>query len=150
MVPVDSVRLQLGDLLAADATTLAPAMNPNKIALIAQPFTPAGNLTLAALTLATFTGSAPKAGAAGAQGVGVDPTTGEQVITILPPAGGFIFKCTVAPGSPETIYGYALVDNAVTNLLATALLSQPVTIRNVNDQVDVDDATLRFVVQPLS
>lgn len=150
MLPVKSVREAAGTLLAADTTTLAPAVNANKIALIAAPFTPDENLTLAGLTLATFTGSAPKTGATGAQPTGNDPLTGEQVISISPPVGGYIFKCTVAPGVPETIYGYCLTDNAGATLLAMALLPQPITIAAVNDQVDCEVPELRFVTRPIS
>lgn len=148
MLPTRAVRLQLGELLGADATTLAPVA-ANKIALIAADFTPDENLVLGDLTLATFTGSAPKAGATGAQGVGIDPLTGDQVITILPPAGGYLFECTVAPGAPETIFGYALVDNAAAVLLGVVKFPDAFTIENVGDQVDCGNPTMRLVAQPI-
>lgn len=149
MLPVRSVRLQLGELLAADTTTLAPVA-ANKIALIAAAFTPDQDLELADLTLATFTGSAAKAGVAGAQTVGNDPVTGEQMVNIIPPAGGYIYICTVAPASPETIYGFALLDNAAAVLLAVEALAVPITITDVGDQVDLGNPDLRFVAQPIS
>jgi len=149
MLPMRAVRLQLGELLAADTTTLAPVA-ANKIALIAAPFTPDQDLTVGDLTLATFTGSAPKAGVAGAQTVGNDPVTQEQMVNIIPPAGGYIFICTVAPASPETIYGFALIDDAGTGLLAVETLNEPVTISDVNDQVDLGNPDMRFVAQPIS
>jgi hypothetical protein len=149
MLPVNSLRLALGDLLAADVPTLAPVA-ANKIALIAAPFVMDQNTVLAGLTLATFTGSAPKAGAAGAQQVGVDPATGDQVITILQPAGGYRFECTVAPATPETIYGAALINNAGTALLGLMELPNPINIAAVTDFVDVGTVEMRFVQQPIS
>jgi hypothetical protein len=150
LLPTFAVREQLGNLLAADATTLAPAMTANKIALVNQAFTPNENLTIAGLSFATFTGSTPIAGAAGAQGVGLDPATGDQVVTILAPAGGWRWTCTTAPTTAETIYGYALTNNAGTTLLGTELLPQPITISEVGDLVDLGAVAINFVNQPMS
>jgi hypothetical protein len=150
LLPTIALRLQLGTLLAGDATTLAPAMNPNKIALINAAFTPNENLTIGELSLATFVGSTPLAGAAGAQGVGIDPATGDQVVTILAPAGGWRWTCTTAPVSAETIYGYALVDHTGATLLGTNLLTPPITITEVGDLVDLGAVPIDFVNQPMS
>lgn len=149
MLAMKALRLLLGDLLAADVSTLAPVA-ANKIALIAAPVTPGENLVFGDLTLATFTGSAPKAGAAGAQSVGIDPVTGQQVINIKPPVGGYIFACTAAPTPPETIYGFALVDDAVAVLLGVELLPVPITIADVGDQVDCENPQMTFVLNPLT
>lgn len=150
MKPMKAVRLQLGELLAADATTLAPATDANKIALISADFTETESLVIGDLTLASFTGSTPKAGATGSQQAGIDPATGEQVVTILQPAGGYRFECTGAPSVPETIYGYALTDNGGTTLLGVHKLDTPVQITNVGDFVDTGPVELRFVVSPMS
>jgi len=150
MLPMKAVRLQLGNLLAADTTTIAPA-TANKIALIAAPFNPGDeNLVIGNLTLATFTGSTPKSGVDDDQQVGIDPATQEQVITILQPAGGFRFECSAAPASPETIYGFALVDDTLAVLLGVQALPEPVAIENVGDFVDTGAVELRFVAQPMS
>jgi len=148
MLPTRDVRTQLGELLAADTTTLAPAA-ANKIALISAPFSPNEDLEFADLTLATFTGSTPKAGAAGTQQVGIDPATGEQVITNLAPAGGWRWECTAAPTPPQSIYGFALVDNAVAVLLATEALATPVTITNVGDFIDLGAVKLTILASPI-
>lgn len=150
MLPMKLLRLALGNLLAADATTLAPAMDANKTALIAAAFNLNENLALGSLTLATFTGSAPKVGAAGAQQVGTDPLTGDQVITILAPAGGWRWECSAAPGAPQTIFGFCLLDNAAAVLLAAEVLDNPIVITNVGDFIDLGQIPMRFVIQPLS
>lgn len=149
MLPIKAVRLALGDLLAADVGTLAPVA-ANKIALVADSFVEDENVTLGSLTFATFTGSTPKAGAAGAQQVGIDPATLDQIITNLAPAGGWRWECTGAPASPETIWGYALTDNAGAVLLGIELLPTPIVITNVGDFIDLGSVTLRFVSQPIS
>jgi hypothetical protein len=149
MLPMIALRLALGNLLAADVALLAPVA-ANKIALVNANFALTENLLLGALSFATFTGSAPLAGAAGAQGVGTDPITGDQLITILAPAGGWRFVCTGAPALPETIYGYALTDSAGAVLLGAALLITPITIRNVGDEIDLGSVPITFVAQPMS
>ncbi len=150
MLPVKTIRLQMGELLAADSTYLAPAVNGNKVSLIAAPFTPDENLVLGNLTLATFTGSAAKVAGTGTQGTGVDPATGEQIITILDPAGGWRWECTAAPGAPETIYGIALTDNGVTVLYGVEPFDVPVTIAAVGDQVQVGNVKLTVNSSPIS
>lgn len=149
MLPVLDLRIALGTLLAADVATLAPVA-ANKIALISASFVPSENLLIGGVTLASFTGSAPKAGVAGTQGVGFDPVTREQIITILAPVGGWRFVCTAAPVSPETIWGYGLTDNAGAVLIGTALLPTPLTITNVGDEVLLGDIVIRIVSQPMS
>lgn len=149
MLPMIALRKSLGTSFAADTTHLAP-VTANKIALIAAPFALTENLDLGSLTFATFTGSAPIAGTAGAQGVGTDPLTLDQVVTNLAPAGGWRYVCTVAPGSPETIYGYALTDNAGAVLLAVEILPSPIPIQSIGDEVDLGAVTFNFVAQPVS
>lgn len=149
MLPMKALRIALGTLLAADVGTLAPVA-ANKIALINAPVAIQENLTVAGLSFASFTGSAPIAGAAGPQGVGVDPLTGDQLITILAPVGGWRFVCSVAPGAPELIYGYALTDNGGTTLLGAQLLPTPTPIANVGDEIDLGSVPITFVIQPMS
>lgn len=149
MLPMIDLRLALGELLAADVSTLAPVA-ANKIALVNALFANNEGLIATDLTYASFTGSTPKAGAGGTQQAGVDPITGDQVITILVPAGGYRWECTVAPGSPETIYGFALLDATLATLLGAALLTTPVVITSVGDFVDLGAVTIRFVRNPMS
>jgi hypothetical protein len=150
MLPMRALRLALGELLAANAATLAPAVDANVIALVAAPFTPGENLVAADLTYATFTGSAPLEGATGSQQAGVDPVTSEQKITILAPAGGWRWECTVAPVAPETIYGYALLNDDSTELLGVEVFANPIPIAAVSDFVDLGAVTITFVLQPMS
>lgn len=149
MVPTKALRLQLGELLAADLTTLAPVA-ANKIKLINAPFVESEGLALGDLSFATFTGSAAKAGASGAQQAGIDPATQEQKITNLAPAGGWRWECTATPGSPEDIYGYALVDDGNTTLLGTHMFPTAVSIAEEGDYIDLGAVEISFVLQPMS
>lgn len=149
MLPMIALRQALGTLLAADVPTLAPVA-ANKIALVNAAFSLDENLVATDLTYAAFTGSTPKAGAAGAQGVGNDPLTGDQIITNLAPVGGWRWVCTVAPGAPETIFGFALLNSTLATLLGAAVLDTPITITNIGDEIDLGAVTIRFVQQPMS
>jgi hypothetical protein len=150
MIPVKSLRLELGTTLAADSATLAPAVNANLISLVVSPFTPNENLAIGTLTLASFTGSTPIAGATGSQPTAIDPFTEQQRIIIKPPVGGYIFTCTVAPSPPQTVYGFILTDHTGATLLAMALLPVPVTISEIGHFVDCGEVNLIFVPQPMS
>jgi hypothetical protein len=150
MLAMKNVRTQLGVLLAADATTLAPATLVNNIALIALAFSLSEGIVIGDLTLATFTGSTPLGGAVGGQQVGNDPLTGEQVVTIKEPLGGWRWICTTAPALPETIFGYALLDNANAVVLGVAVLPVPITITSVNDEINLGAVKLRVNLQPLT
>ena len=149
MLPMKALRLALGELLAADVTLLAPVA-ANKIALVSAAFALTESIVIGGLTLATFTGSTPKAGAAGSQQAGVQSLTGQQVITILAPAGGWRWECTATPGVPETIYGFALIDDAGAVVLAAAVLDTPVTIAAIGDFIDLGAVSMQFVIRPLS
>jgi hypothetical protein len=151
MLPMRAVRLQVGELLAADAATLAPAALANKIVLVANDLAIDENKVFADITAATFTGSTAIAGAVGTQLAGVDPATGEQIVTIKVPAGGYHWECTAAPATPETIFAFALCDNALTTLLALAPMPDgPVVVSAVGDIIDLGDVTMRVVFQPIS
>lgn len=150
MLPMVDLRLALGDTLAADTTTLAPAVNGNKVALIAAAFTPNEDLVVGDLTFATFTGSTPLVCGTGTQPVGIDPNTGQQVISIKEPAGGFRWECTADPSPAENIFGFALTDNAGATLFAVEAFDAPITISASGQFIEIPFARLTFVLQPMS
>lgn len=149
MLPVRSMRLALGTLLASDIPTLAPVA-ANKVALIGADFTPGEDLVIGDLTLLTTASEAPIPGVAGAQLAGTDPTTNEQVITNKAPAGGWRWVGPTAPNPAFTIFGLALIDSTSSVLLGTMKLIEPVTLTLVTDFFDAGDIQIRFVVQPMS
>lgn len=150
MLPKKPVRLQLGELLAADATTLAPAALENIVTLLAADFALDEDTLVGSLTAATFTGSTPLDCGLGTQNVGIDPATGEQQITLLSPVGGWRWECTAAPGAPETIYGAMLTNSTGATLLALHKLATPIVVQAVADEVQLGTLKLTIASQPIS
>lgn len=142
----------LATLLSTNVATLNPAGGAEvKLVLLAADFVEDPTLILmSSLTEATFDGYAAKASGAGAPPVNVDPLTGEQIITIKEPAGGWHFACTGVTGLPQQIFGYAVVDQSKTNVYALKRFDDPITIAAVGHFVEVGAVTLRFVTQPIS
>lgn len=149
MTPMLELRLALGDALSADTTTLAPAVNANKIALVMADFVPSEGLVAGDLSLATFDGGDPIAGATGAQLVGVDPVTGQQVIDIKEPLGGWRWEVTGATDLPQTIYGFALLDSTLATLFAVEHFDEPITLNAEGQFIEVPYARLTFVLAPI-
>lgn len=150
MLPMIAVRKQFGELLAADPTTLAPAADANVIALIIEDFTPGEDLVAADLTLADFDGSTPKAGALGTQQCGIDPITGDQVVTITDPVGGYRWETTGVTNLPQTVYGYGLYNEALTTLLAVEKFPAPYLLSAAGQEINVGKAQITIVQQPAS
>jgi hypothetical protein len=151
MVPMVAVREQLGVLLAADATTLAPAGSGNVVAVIIAPFTLVETLTVGDLTLASTNGLSPIVCATGAQEVANDPTSGAQLITIVPASGSGFRWVTSGTFPPSiTVYGYALCTTALGALLGVQVLATPITLATTGQQIDADPLQMVFVPRPLS
>jgi len=150
VTPTLAVQAQLGELLAADATTLAPAADANEIVLVNAAFVPSTELAIGDLSIADFDGSTPKALGVGTQLCGFDPTTGEQVITMKDPAGGLVWETTGVTNLPQTIFGFAMTNDDGTVLLASELLPEPVTLTAAGQIVSIGQATLRLVAVPMS
>jgi hypothetical protein len=150
MLPMKAVRLDIGTLIAADAATLAPATNANKIALVTAPFTPTENLVATDLTYASFTGSTPIAGSTGAQQTGVDPNTGQQIVTIKEPLGGWRWVVGGSTGLPVTVYGFALLDSTLATLLAVEAFATPQALTETGQEINLGTAKLTVVLNPMA
>jgi hypothetical protein len=150
MLPMKDLRLQIGTALAT-TVPLDQASALNRVALVKAPFALDENLVLADLTLADFTGATAKVVALGAQGVAIDPLTGEQKITIVEPVGGWRWVTTALTNLPQVIYGYCLYDSTGPGpLLAVELLVQPVTLSAIGQQVQIGTVELTVNPSPLS
>lgn len=88
MLGTDTLSSRVAALLGADTVSLA---NPTRVEaiLIAAPFTPSPTLTPADITEATFAGYAPIACDTVSLSVALDPATGDWVIRLPDPVGGF-------------------------------------------------------------
>jgi len=144
MIGTTALNNQMAALLVADADTLAPAMNANKIALVTTPFTPTPATVVGDLTLASGNGLDPIAGATGSQLAGTDPLTGDVVMTVKPPAGGYIWTSSGSITVPITVYGYALLSNDLSNYIAGALLAEPQIINIDGQVIDIGNPTISY------
>lgn len=145
MKPSRALWEAMQDLLAADTGTLG-AVAAMHVHLAAAAFTPSLDLALGTLTEATFNGSAAKNAGTGTQQVFYDQESGARQIQLLEPAGGWTWECAVTPGSPETIYGYYVTDNADAVLLGAALLGSPLTISAAGQGLTIPRVTLSFLL----
>lgn len=130
---------------AADTAFLA-AVAAMHVHLAAANFTPDLDIDVASFVEATFTGGGPLDAGTGTQTVFYDVATGLLTIEILEPAGGWHWDCTVTPGSPETIYGIYVTDNADAVLIGCQLFDVPLTISAAGEGLDVDKIQLRFLL----
>lgn len=143
MIPTRAVREKAAQLLAADAATLAPAVDANVIALVMAAFTPGENLTLGSLTFATFDGATPLEVGVGTQPEGLDPNTNDALISMLPPVTGWRWETTGTTNLPQTIFGYALVTDGLAVLLASDVLETPIVLTAVNQVVILPALAIR-------
>lgn len=144
MIGTNALNLAMMTALAADATSLAPASDANKVALVTNPWSPTPASVKADVTLASGNGLDPLAGATGAQETAVDPTTGDLVITITEPAGGYNWVSSGSITSPITIYGFVLLDSTLATYLGGQLLSTPIVISAPGQLIDIGNATFRL------
>lgn len=150
MVPTLAIREKAMQLLAADTATLAQAADNNKLALIKASFVPDEGLTIADLDFADFDGSTPLDVGLGAQAEGLNPGTNDSVITLKAPAGGFRWETTGVTNLPQTIFGFALTNEAGDILFASGTLENQITLTDVNQVVQGLDAILTQVANSIS
>jgi len=148
MLPTKAVRLLLGEILAAD-TTLFPVAG-NEVVLYQNNVTPNEDLLMADITVADFDGSTPLAAGAPPMQVGIDPLTGEQVLTVKEPAGSWRWETTGVTNLPQTIYGAVLTNTAGNVLFGILEFDEPITLQAAGEEINVPSMTFRFVAQPMS
>jgi len=137
MIATKVLESAVQSLLAADTTTLAPAVNALHVHLIQAPFTPDSDTDFTTLTEADFTGGAAKAAGVGACQTFSDPITLQLAIQLNEPVGGWHWKATALTNLPQTIYGYVVTDNADAVTYGSALFPSPFPILAINDGVDI-------------
>lgn len=143
MKPTKALANTLATLLAADTTFLANG-TAMKVGLITAAFTPSLDRVMADLTISALTGLVPLAGVSGAQVESIDPITGELVVEIKAPAGGFRWETGGGTTYPVTVYGFALGNNAMTTLLGTHSLDAPVTFTADNQSITAPELAFKI------
>jgi len=145
-----ALREKMAQLLAADTGTLAQAADPNHAVLLKAAFTPGEGVLMADLTPADFDGSTPLECELGTQEEGIDPNTGDAIITLGPPAGGWRWEVTGVTNLPQTIYGIAFTNEAETVLFAMLKFETPIPLSSVNQAINVGPLTLRQIAGSLT
>jgi len=150
MFPMRLLTDEIGELLAA-SEPLLQAVNENIVRLIIAPFALEQGLEPGDLTFADFDGStALEVVAAADMAVGFDPLTGEQVITINEPAGGWRWEVTGLTNLPQTVYGFALLTAASAAVIGVQALDTPIPLTEVGQEINLGSITFRVNVVPLS
>lgn len=99
-------------------------------------------------TAATFDGSTAKVATVAASVV-TDPLTGNTLIRIADPAGGWDFVTTGTTNLPQTIYGAYVTSNDGTKLLGAAKFDVPIILTATGQIVPVDDVQWVLAAPPL-
>jgi len=144
MFATKALRGAAATLLAADASTLAPATDANKIVLVKAPFTPGEGVALGDLTLADFDGSTPILVGVGTQPTGWDPNNDDRIIDLKPPTTGFRWETTGTTNLPQTIYGFALTDTAGAVVHGSQLLDTPVVLDGTGQGFNIPNINFRL------
>lgn len=146
MIMARSVSAGMASYLAADVGTLAPVADPIKIGLITELFVPSCDLLIADVTISALPGLAPIAGVVGPQHESLDPVTGENIVEVKEPLGGFRWETPGDFVGIVTVYGYALTNNAGTILYGTQLVNPPLALIAPNQALSAGPFQFRFDV----
>lgn len=150
MQPGSALANKVVNLVAGDVGSLGAA-TAVKLHLASAAFVPSLTTTVAGLTEATFAGyAAIAAGATGLQQNFFDPATGNGIVEIIPPLGGWHWVTASATGLPQTLYGSYLTDNGNVQLWGSQLFQTPIVLTASGQGVDVVNARFTFPPSPMS
>jgi len=145
---------RMAELLGADTVTLAAPTTFVALHLAKEPFTPGPNLELTDLVEADFDGYVELHAASAATQVYTDPQTGETIIQVREPAGGWFWETSGETNLPQTIHGVYLTSPDGLTLHASGLFDQlglpAVALTGTGQGLSWPQATLRLATIPLS
>lgn len=113
--------------------------------LIKVPFTPTPDYVPDPTDLADFTGSAQLT-TTGTPVVAKDPATGDVVIQLADPAGGWKWVTTNTANLPQTIYGYSVKQNDAPNQLGAVLFDTPIVLTAAGQLVVIGAVQFRVIL----
>lgn len=144
MLATSALLERMADLLGADTVTLAAPTTFVEIHLSQTPFTPTPTVVPGDITPATFDGYAPLSAGSAATQVFVDPATGDVMLQMVEPLGGWTFQTSGVTNLPQTIYGWILTDAAGAVAHGSQLLDDPVTLDGVGQGFSVPRVGFRL------
>lgn len=142
MFPVQDFLNTIGTLLGADVAWLAAPTTFVALHLAKAPFTPGPGLDIGDLVEADFDGYAALHAASAATQVFFDPATGNQIVQVREPAGGWHWASSGVTNLPMTIYGAYLTSSDGTDLIATDLFAEPIVMTGTGQGVDWDQVRM--------
>jgi len=146
VIPSKFTRLTIGASLAAH-TVVFPVAG-SEIMLFVNNITPTENTVIGDLTEATFDGYARLDAEAPPMASALDPTTGDQRVTVNEPAGGWRWETSGLTDLPQTIYGFALISGGV--LRGIEMLPVPLVLEEADQEVNLGTVRFTIVQTPLS
>lgn len=144
MMPSKALEAAIAAAIAADTATLAEATPFVSVLLIKAAFTPSPELVIGDLSEANFDGYATLHAASAATQVFTDPETGERIIQVREPAGGWHWETTGTTGLPQSIHGFALAKADKSVLYGTEAFDEPIVLNGTDQGVDVDQVRFRL------
>lgn len=144
MLPTTALLERMADLLGADTVTLAAPTTFVEVHLAKNAFTPTPDLVIGDITEADFDGYAPLSAASAATQVFVDPSTGDIILQVREPAGGWNFQTTGITNLPQDIYGYVLTDAAGAVVHGSEVLDAPVHLDGAGQGFDLPNVRFRL------
>jgi len=144
MIPSRFLLANLFTAMAAETVSLNLAANFSKIALILNDFSPSDSLNILDLTLGAADGLAPKLLTTGAQESSEDPLTGDRLVELKAPAGGWRFEATGDFDPPKVVYGYCLVNNDADIVLAVHKFEEEITLTLSGQAIDLGNVNFRL------
>lgn len=133
---------RIGPLVSADTVALGTA-DGLLVALFKEPFTPSRTTDVGDSVQADFDGSGAIIAGAAPMFESIDPSNGDLLVTIKPPAGGFRWETTGVTHLPMTIYGYMVRNQDDDRVYCSGLLDPPVVLDGVNQEVNLGEILLR-------
>lgn len=140
---------RMATLLAGDTTTLA-AVGLVNVHLAKAPFTPGPVLVPGDFTEADFDGYAALAVDSATAQVFTDPSTGDKIIQLDEPAGGWHWETTGVTNLPQTIYGAWLTDPTDATVYGSMLLDIQPELSGTDQGVDLPQVRFRLNQQALT
>lgn len=149
MIPTKALLDSMATSLSTDVNFLAEVLLV-EVVLFKAPFVPLPSTLLADLTLADFDGYAPEAVDSATAQVFTDPNTGEQIIQLMEPAGGWHWETTGVTNLPQTIYGFGVTNHLNTDLWGSDLLPAPIVLTASGQGIDIDQVRFRLSASALT
>lgn len=144
MTPSRGFLASIATVVGASAAFLAELTPFVLVTLLKASFTPSLDLDPATVTPADFTGATAKHAASASTQVFLDSATGEYVMQVNEPAGGWHWQATNSTNLPQVIYGYMVTDSAGAVLIGSELFDTPKSIGLVGHGVDIGNVRFKL------